>query len=51
MTMNALTGPMGEKDNDSVELQIDVDGQWKSLGKSKLDTDAWTAKFRIPNWE
>lgn len=50
MKMSALTGPLGEKDNQNVELQIQTDGKWKSLGKSKLDTDAWTATFRIPNW-
>lgn len=50
MTMNALTGPLGKKDNQQVELQIEDEDKWKSLGKSKLDTDAWTAKFRIPNW-
>ncbi len=51
MTMNALTGPLGKKDNQSVELQIEKDGKWKSLGKSPLDTDAWTAKFRVTNWD
>jgi alkaline phosphatase D len=51
MKINALTGPLGEKDNRNVELQIQKDGQWKSLGKAKLDTDAWTATFRIANWD
>ncbi len=26
-------------------------GNWKSLGTAKLDPDAWTATFRIPNWD
>lgn len=51
MKMSALTGPLGEKDNQHVELQIQKDGEWKSLWRSKLDTDAWTATFRIPNWD
>ena len=51
MKMSALTGPLGEKDNQNVELQIKQGGKWKSLGKSKLDTDAWTATFRIANWD
>ena len=50
MKMNALTGPLGEQDNQFVELQILNDGEWKSLGISKLDTDAWTATFRVANW-
>lgn len=51
MKLSALTGPLGADDNKRVELLIEKDGQWKSLGKAKLDTDAWTATFRIPNWD
>lgn len=51
MKMSALTGPLGKKDNQHVELQIQKDGEWRSLRRSKLDTDAWTATFRIANWD
>ena len=51
MTMNALTGPLGEQDSQEVELHVQKDGNWKSLGTAKLDPDAWTAKFRIANWD
>ena len=51
MKMSALTGPLGEKDNQNVELQIQQGGKWKSIGSSRLDTDAWTATFRIANWD
>ncbi|MFT5127863.1 MAG: alkaline phosphatase D [Rhodothermales bacterium] len=51
MKISALTGPMGEQDNKDVELQIQQDGAWKSLGMAALDPDAWTATFRIPNWD
>lgn len=50
MKLSALTGPLGEKDNKEVELFIKQAGEWKSLGTTPLDTDAWTATFRIPNW-
>lgn len=50
MKMTALTGPLGEKDNRDVELQIERDGQWQSLATAALDPDAWTATFRIANW-
>lgn len=50
MKISALTGPLGEKDNKDVELLIKQAGEWKSLGTTSLDTDAWTATFRIPNW-
>ncbi len=51
MKITALTGPLGEKDNHHVELQVDAGGTWKSLGVAELDPDAWTATFRIPNWD
>lgn len=51
MKISALTGPLGEKDNQDVELQIEKDGKWKSLGKASLDTEAWVATFRIANWD
>ena len=50
LKISALTGPMGKQDNQKIELQIQVDGNWKSLGHAELDTDAWTATFRIPHW-
>jgi hypothetical protein len=51
MKISALTGPLGAQDNHDIELLIEKDGAWKSLGTAKLDTDAWTATFRIPNWD
>lgn len=51
LKMSALTGPMGERDSHDVELQIQKTGEWQSLGKASLDHDAWTATFRIPNWD
>ncbi|MCA9267523.1 MAG: twin-arginine translocation pathway signal, partial [Planctomycetales bacterium] len=50
MKISALTGPLGAKDNHNVELQIEQDSGWKSLGEAQLDSDAWTAVFRIANW-
>ena len=51
MKMSALTGPMGAKDSHEVELEIQRDGKWTSLGSASLDPDAWTATFRIPKWD
>ena len=50
LKISALTGPLGDQDNTTVELQIGVNDDWKSIGNAPLDTDAWTATFRIPNW-
>ena len=51
LKMTALTGPLGAADNQSVELLAYQNGTWKPLGDAQLDTDAWTATFRIPNWD
>ncbi|HUG66310.1 MAG TPA: alkaline phosphatase D family protein [Pirellulaceae bacterium] len=50
LKISALTGPLGEADNKSIELHVERDGQWNALGTAQLDTDAWTATFRIANW-
>jgi hypothetical protein len=51
LKISALTGPLGADDNKDVELLVERGGSWKSLGTASLDTDAWTATFRIPNWD
>ncbi|MCM2678364.1 alkaline phosphatase D family protein [Echinimonas agarilytica] len=51
MSLSALTGPMGAQDKHTVELQIQRDGIWQSQGEAQLDPDAWTATFRIANWD
>lgn len=50
MKLSALTGPMDEGDQ-AVELLVREGNGWKSLGSADLDRDAWTATFRIPNWD
>ena len=53
LKMSALTGPLDNNDNQSVELHVEneKEGNWESLGTAQLDTDAWVATFRIPNWD
>lgn len=51
LKMTALTPPLGELDADSVELQVQRDGSWKSLGHQRLNSDAWTATFKVLQWD
>lgn len=52
MKLSALTGPLGDKDNQEVELFTrDQTDEWKSRGTASLDHDAWTATFRLTNWD
>ena len=50
LKLSALTAPMGPKENHDVELFTKANDQWVSQGKAALDPDAWTATFRIANW-
>ncbi|GIW99015.1 MAG: hypothetical protein KatS3mg111_2348 [Pirellulaceae bacterium] len=51
LKITALTGPLGQQDDRRVELQIERNGKWQSLGFAELDPDAWTATLRIANWD
>jgi hypothetical protein len=51
MKITALLGPVGEKDNREVELEVQRGGQWESLGSETLDPAAWVSTWRIPNWD
>ncbi|MDI1334539.1 MAG: alkaline phosphatase D family protein [Lacunisphaera sp.] len=51
LKLSALTGPMGAADSQVVEFKVRRGGAWQSLGEAPLNTDAWLATFRIPNWD
>lgn len=51
LKLSALTAPLGDEDDHQVELQVNRNGEWSSLGHAELDPDAWTATFRIPHWD
>lgn len=51
LKLSALLGPLGEKDNKAVELHLEKNGTWTKAATSEVDTDAYTAVFRIPNWD
>ncbi|OYP28380.1 alkaline phosphatase D family protein [Rhodopirellula sp. MGV] len=51
LKLSALTGPLGEADNKDLELQFQDGSDWTTAGTATLDTDAWTATFRIANWD
>ncbi|MEZ9310982.1 alkaline phosphatase D family protein [Vibrio sp. 10N.286.49.F3] len=51
LKLSVLTGPMGEQDNQQVELQVKDGDKWVSYGNAPLDPLGWVATFRIPNWD
>ncbi|MEX1041831.1 MAG: twin-arginine translocation pathway signal [Pirellulaceae bacterium] len=50
MKMSAQMPPLGNEDSDEVRLEIQVDGEWKEIGREKIDNNARIATFRVPNW-
>ena len=50
LKLSAFTGPLGEDDNQMVELQFENNGAWNSAGTARLHPDAWVAAFNVPNW-
>ncbi|MEM9346715.1 MAG: alkaline phosphatase D family protein [Planctomycetota bacterium] len=51
MKLTALLGPMGKEDNKQVGLEVKQGGAWNPVATAELDTDAWTATFRMPRWD
>lgn len=51
LKLSALTPPLGEADNDTVELLVQRGDRWKSLGHARMDKDAWVATFRVIQWD
>lgn len=51
LKLAALTGPLGPQEDPTVSLEIrDGDG-WKKVDESAPHPDAWTATFRVKNWD
>ncbi|MEM6915055.1 MAG: alkaline phosphatase D family protein [Verrucomicrobiota bacterium] len=51
MKISALLGPVGDKDNREVDLEVQRNGEWESLGSETLDPAAWVATWRVPHWD
>jgi hypothetical protein len=48
--MTAQMPPIGEADSQAVRLEVRQAEAWKPLGEQRIDADARTATFRVPNW-
>ncbi len=51
MKMTAQMPPLGEADEDTVELQTRPVGAWKTVATAKIDPLADTATFRVADWD
>lgn len=51
LKMSAQMAPLGAKDNQAVELQIQSGGNWKTAATTKIVMPGWVASFRVPKWD
>lgn len=53
MTITAQMPPLGEKDSQTVRLQIakGESGEWETIGEESIHPQARTATFRVENWD
>jgi len=51
LKMTAQLMPLGVEDTQEVELEIQEQGEWKSVQKSQIDMPGFTSGFRLENWE
>lgn len=51
LRLSAMTGPLGEQDNKTLELQTQNGDGWKTVTTAELDTDAWIAIFEVTKWD
>ncbi len=51
LKLTAQMMPLGRNDNQSVNLQIKEQGQWKEVAAADIVDPGYTATFRIENWD
>ncbi len=50
LKMTAQMPPLGEKDDQTVRLQVQRDGAWQTVSEEKIHPVARTATFRLEKW-
>jgi alkaline phosphatase D len=51
LKLTAQMPPVGTAESQTVRLQIEQDGAWKTLAEERIDPLSRTATFRIENWD
>jgi phosphodiesterase/alkaline phosphatase D-like protein len=51
LKMTAQMMPIGKMDSQTVALQIQQSGQWKTVATTKIVLPGYTAPFRLQNWD
>lgn len=51
LKLNAMMPPISTKDNQKVELQIKKGDDWQTIQSANIDSNAYTAIFKVSNWD
>lgn len=51
LKLTAQMPPIGKQDTQSVDLEYQVDGKWKSAGSKTIESLSRTASWRIAKWD
>lgn len=51
LKLTAQMAPLGEADPKEVSIEINRDGSWQEISKTKIITPGYTATFRISDWD
>ena len=51
LKMTAQLYPLGEGDSRTVNLEVEKDGKWIEVARTKVIERGWTAPFRVEDWD
>jgi phosphodiesterase/alkaline phosphatase D-like protein len=51
LKMTAQMAPVGKTDPQEVFLEVEKEGNWQEISKTKIITPGYTATFRVTNWD
>jgi alkaline phosphatase D len=51
LKMTAQMAPIGKTDPQEVFLEVEKEGNWQEISKTKIITPGYTATFRVTNWD
>jgi phosphodiesterase/alkaline phosphatase D-like protein len=51
LKLTAQMPPIGDRDNQEVSLQLYQVNEWQTIAHAPIDPDAFTARFRVDNWD
>ncbi|MCB0629177.1 MAG: hypothetical protein R2824_25105 [Saprospiraceae bacterium] len=50
LRLNAQFPPLGQQDNQQIQLQIRSDNKWTTISENTLDPASWTGLFEVSPW-